>query len=299
MRRPAALGWRQAADVAPETVKNRPPEVSVLLVTFRRSPYLEGAVGSLLRQTFQDWELVVVDDSENRAAETCLARWSADPRVRYFHRPIGRSGYANALNYARAHSRADLLAILDDDDLWIEPRKLEMQVGYLRDHPSVRVCGSSAMIVDARDAEIGPAPVAQTDSAIRSCILFGNAFINVSTVFHKSIGTYSEDCLCPDWDLWLRAGKQGEFYNFPDQLCAYRKSSTNTYEPLTPRYAKDFRMILNRYRRDYPGYWKASAYHFAAREAPLFFGAFVRQRLPYLGRGIRRLLFPSKPQGAL
>ncbi len=275
------------------------PDVSVLMVTFRRSPYLEEAIASLRSQTLTNWELIVVDDSENRAAESCLKPWSADARIRYFHRSIGCGGYANALNYARTQSRASLLAILDDDDLWIDPRKLEKQVQYLRDNPAVGVCGSAAVVIDANGAEIGPAPVPESDAAIRSCILFGNAFINVSTVFRKSIGAYAEDCICSDWELWLRAGTQAAFYNFPQQLCAYRRSPTNTYTPLAPRYIKDFRVILERYRGNYPGYWRARAYHFAARESPRFFGDLVRNRFPLLSRGVRHLLFPRKPQGAL
>lgn len=107
------------------------PAVSVVLPTYRRPDLLARAVGSVLAQTFRDWELVVVDDNglgtpAQRATEAALQALGDDPRLVYL--PLARNGGACAARNAGIRAaRGRYVAFLDDDDAWFTT-KLALQV---------------------------------------------------------------------------------------------------------------------------------------------------------------------------
>lgn len=108
-----------------------PPAVTVVLPTYRRPELLARAVGSVLEQTFGDWELVVVDDNglgtpEQASTEAALRALGDDPRFVYL--PLALNGGACAARNAGIQvARGRYIAFLDDDDVWY-PTKLELQV---------------------------------------------------------------------------------------------------------------------------------------------------------------------------
>src|SRR6185436_14214556 len=104
------------------------PLVSVVIPTHDRWPLVGEAIDSVLRQTFTDLELVVVDDGSTDETATGMRRF-ADPRLRYV--PIPHSGnVAKVRNEGVERSRGRWIAFLDSDDLW-HPRKLELQMAAL------------------------------------------------------------------------------------------------------------------------------------------------------------------------
>lgn len=88
--------------------------------------YIAESIRSVQAQTYADWELVVVDDGSTAdTAEVVRGVAAGDERVRLVSQPNGRLGRAR--NNGIAHSRGQLIAFLDSDDLWLE-RKLELQL---------------------------------------------------------------------------------------------------------------------------------------------------------------------------
>jgi hypothetical protein len=106
------------------------PTVSALLPTWNRATLLPRAIDSVLSQSFQDWELVVVDDGSTDETPKVLAGYAHDPRIRVFHYP--HSGVGAARNAAFEKSRADIIAYLDSDNEW-SPNYLETVVRAFRD----------------------------------------------------------------------------------------------------------------------------------------------------------------------
>lgn len=104
------------------------PVVSVVLPTYNRSALLERAIGSVLRQTYGDLELIVVDDASAEDPRSIVDAFG-DDRVRLMRHPENR-GNAAARNTAIRSARGRFLAFLDDDDEWA-PEKLELQVPVL------------------------------------------------------------------------------------------------------------------------------------------------------------------------
>ncbi len=109
--------------------------VSVVLPTFNRAALLPDAIRSVLSQSWQDSEVIVVDDGSQDGTEAVVRQLAAsDPRVRYLPQP--NRGVSAARNRALACSRGAMIAFLDSDDIWL-PGKLQAQVDVLQALPSV------------------------------------------------------------------------------------------------------------------------------------------------------------------
>src|SRR3954470_10399390 len=96
------------------------PAISVVIATYNRSRALGHAIESVFRQTFTDWELIVVGDACTDDTAEVVARYaSADPRVRFVNleRNWGEQSAPN--NVGRALARALLIAYLSHDDIWL------------------------------------------------------------------------------------------------------------------------------------------------------------------------------------
>jgi len=92
------------------------PQVSVLMPTYEHESFIRRALDSLLAQTLEAWELVIVDDASPDATAQVVEPYLADPRIRY-HRLRQNAGLGTALNHAMAQANAPLIAYLPSDDL--------------------------------------------------------------------------------------------------------------------------------------------------------------------------------------
>lgn len=109
------------------------PRVSVLMPVYNCEPYIDKAIESVLNQTYQDFELIVVNDgSTDRSGEIA----SSYPQVRYYDCP--HRGIPATRNFALSKAEGEMIAFLDADDLWT-PEKLEHQVNYLEEHPECSI----------------------------------------------------------------------------------------------------------------------------------------------------------------
>lgn len=126
----------QATD-APREV----PLVSVVTVFYNEEQHLSEAIESVFAQTFDDWELVLVDDGSTDGSAEIARRWAEDhpERVRSVGHPNGENrGISQSRNVGVAESRGTYVAYLDGDDVWL-PDKLRRQVGLIAERPGVRI----------------------------------------------------------------------------------------------------------------------------------------------------------------
>ena len=106
--------------------------ISIVMPVFNAQAYLEEALESVRRQTWTDWELLVVDDhstdgSAGLVSEIC----KKDARIRLLSQTDGVKGAANARNFGTAHANGRYLAFMDADDIW-RVDKLEREMAFLR-----------------------------------------------------------------------------------------------------------------------------------------------------------------------
>lgn len=122
------------------------PMVSVIIPTYKRSEMLPRAIASVLNQTYQTIQVVVVDDNNpdteyRKNTEQLMEHYSADTRVKYIKHSKNMNGSV-ARNTGINNSDGDIVAFLDDDDFYY-PEKIEKQVTYLLSHPEFHAvyCG--------------------------------------------------------------------------------------------------------------------------------------------------------------
>ena len=135
----------------------RSPEISVVIVTYNRANLLHRAIESILGQTFQDFEIIVVDNASQDDTPMILSKLQqVDSRIRVF-RMCQNVGPGAARNYGVQEARGKYIAILDDDDVAV-PDRLYLQWHLLNEHPSVGLVFSPVIWVNEKFEEIGKFP---------------------------------------------------------------------------------------------------------------------------------------------
>ncbi len=201
----------------------RTPRVSVLLPVRNGNDWLIDAVASILDQTLDELELIVIDDGGNGAI---LPRLPRDPRIRL----IGNrgSGIVAALNTGAAVARTDLLARMDADDIAL-PERLERQIELLEREPAFGIVGARVAIFTASGAPAGGYRVYQdwinsldTAEAIAREIFVESPIPHPTAVIRRSLferlGGYRDTSWAEDYDLWLRAHAAGIAMAKPDGI---------------------------------------------------------------------------------
>jgi len=235
------------------------PTVSIITAAWTRAHYIGIGIQSAIDQTFQDWELIVVDDgSPDNTAEVVREWQKKDKRIKYIRiEHVGR--IATVSNAGLREAQGEFVAILDDDDYWIDNHKLEKQVAFLRSHPDFIACGSWFATVDANGVETARLKKPETDEAIRRVMLSANGIANSTSMFRRAeAGLYDESLAqFADWDFFLKLGKLGKLCNFPEYLLAYRMWHQGSSFVNQRKNAQAAIVIVERYKHDYPGYTKA------------------------------------------
>ena len=192
--------------------------VSVIIPTRNRAAVLGEAIECVLAQTYQDWELIVVDDGSTDNTAEVIKQYSAhDARIRsaqQVHR-----GAAEARNRGIGLARGSLIAFLDDDDRWVK-EKLAVQCRFLRDCPDVDWVYSYMWIMgrDGKKAEI-------RGQVIRSfCELFRGYLVGTPTVMVRRecfdrAGLFNVELMgCEDTEMFLRLAKHCRFACIPKPM---------------------------------------------------------------------------------
>ncbi len=176
--------------------------VSVLIPTKNRPHLLRRALRSLQAQAYGAWEALVVDDGEGEGLEAALAL--RDPRVRAFPNP-GR-GQVAARNAALAQARGEVIALLDDDDWWEDPHRLNAILARLARGPALVYQGGwlvreeGGLEVDRLpfDLEATPISLRRDNTLLASSVAYPRAFHDLLGPFDPGMGDYW------DWDWYLR-----------------------------------------------------------------------------------------------
>lgn len=233
-------------------------KVSIIVLTKNRPELLRQALLSVKRQTFYDYKIIVINDgSTDETKEVLKDLKLKDLKIITHEKSVG---IIESRMEALLNSAGEYVAVLDDDDEWVDLNKLKKQVEFLDSHPDYVIVGGGIEIQRLKDLKIERFRP-QADGKIRKTMLLRNNFFTSTVMFRRQAaidaGGFIKDNidLGEDYDLWLRMGKLGKMYNFLEVFTAYRPSSYNK-EKFGQFLQKQLNLI-SQHKKDYPYYLPA------------------------------------------
>ncbi len=214
--------------------------ISIIIPTYNRAHLIGETLDSVLAQTYQDWECIVVDDGSTDATGEVMVQYiEKDARIQYLERPSNKSKGANACrNYGFEKSTGDYLQWFDSDDL-MHPDKLKIKIGYalaekadiivdthttereiiLNDNPKVEVFESADFYVDYI---LGKKPVITNDVMVKRALIGSLRF---DENLHKA----------QEYEFYTRLFEQNLKYCFLDLPLSFYRESENSISKNTSR----------------------------------------------------------------
>lgn len=206
-------------------------DLSVLMSVYNAEKYLVEAIQSVLCQSFNNFEFIIINDGSTDASEEILRFYEKkDKRIKLISRE--NYGLVSSLNEALDYASANLIARMDADDISM-PLRFEEQIKYLLEHPEVVCVGTASIVIDEDGDELIALEVPSQDNVIQERLLSGHCPIEHPSVMYRAdcvraLGGYRKEFeAAEDYDLWLRMGELGALANINKPLIKYRYLSTS------------------------------------------------------------------------
>ena len=122
------------------------PKVSVIMPAYNGEKYIGAAIESILNQTYDNWELIIVEDQSEDGTIDVIQKYTDDSRVHLYQNKENR-GISYSTNFAIQKSAGKYIALLDDDDI-ATSRRLEWEVAYLEAHKEIDILGGRSALID-------------------------------------------------------------------------------------------------------------------------------------------------------
>ena len=214
------------------------PLVSVILPVLNGGPYLLRAVNSILLQTYQHWELMLIDDGSTDGYLEKI-RLLSDSRIRIFDDGLHK-GLALRLNEGISYANGSYIARMDADDIAF-PDRLQLQVAFLLSHDDIDLLATRVVAFNSIDESlIGLLPFEQyhreiVASSWRGIHLPHPTWMGRAEWFRRFPYRSPEVLRAEDQELLLRAANSSRYHCLPDVLLAYRQGPFNLMKTLTTR----------------------------------------------------------------
>lgn len=200
------------------------PTISVIMPAYNAASFIESAIRSVMRQTYQNWELLVLDDrSTDETASIAEKLASQDSRIRVIRREENSGGAAKVRNQGITLARGEYIAFLDSDDEWL-PEKLERQLAAMG---SADFCYTSYAVIDAAGVSCKLDYIVPANVDFES--LLRENFIGCSTVLmRRELAGFNTDFFHEDYVLWLQLIMDGHRgVGCPEVLTRWRYIETS------------------------------------------------------------------------
>jgi glycosyltransferase involved in cell wall biosynthesis len=208
------------------------PKVSVIIPAYNAMKYLPDTVNSVLGQTFQDFEIIIVNDGSSDDIEAWVAQ-NPNPQIQLISQT--NQGLAKTRNRGIAHAKGEYIAFLDADDLW-EPTKLEKQVSVLDHYLNVGLVYTWVAYIDSEnqltgrvfrhehEGDVWKPLVLHNLVECGSVALVRRSCLETVGVFDENLSRYNVN---EDWDMWLRIAAQYPFKVIKEALVYYRQTPSS------------------------------------------------------------------------
>ncbi|MDN4066521.1 glycosyltransferase [Paenibacillus vini] len=215
------------------------PVVSVCIPVYNAECFITQTINSVLAQTFQDFEIIIVDNASTDNTMMKIRKFK-DDRIKVYSNKNNIGMVAN-WNKCLTYSSGEYVKFLCADDLML-PGLLERQVDVLNKNPKVSLVSSGSYIINEENKVVAKRMKIRNDGVYtgekmaRKSLRIGNIFGEPTTVMFRkdtldATGPFDLNYFyAPDWDMWLKLMYVGDFYFIHDYLSKFRvsKSSTTT-----------------------------------------------------------------------
>lgn len=204
------------------------PDISVIIPTYNHVEFIEETLDSVFDQTYQNIEVIVVNDGSPDQTADRLQPYIEKGLIRYFEKENG--GQADARNFGLQKATGRAIAFLDDDDIW-PGDKLTWQYDQLFSSSYAAVGGECGYLVDS--SRTPPQTNGQTSEITLERLFSGNPFVSPGQVLIRAealqeIGGFDTDIWgADDLDLWMRLARCGTILKVSRNALWYRKHSRN------------------------------------------------------------------------
>ena len=199
------------------------PRVSVIIPTYNRRELVLEAVDSVLNQTYQDFELILMDDGSSDGTKNA-ARERYGDRLIYVYQE--HQGVSVARNHGMELARGEYIAFLDSDDLWL-PTKLEVHIDFMHRHPDAQICFTDEVWI-RQGVRVNPRRRHAKHTGriypycLPLCIISPSSACMRAELFDR-VGVFDTDLpVCEDYDLWLRVAARLPVFLIPQKLIVKR-----------------------------------------------------------------------------
>ena len=210
-----------------ETVK-----VSVVMPVYNAEEYVEECITSVLDQSLQNFEFVIVDDCSSDGTWSIIQEYEEnDTRIKAF-RNEENLGVVKTRNraFSKVCGSSEYVAIMDSDDVCLSER-LEKQVLFLERHEDHGVVGGNTVIINEEGERIGHREYPRTNEEVQRELIFRSPFAQPAVMLRRSIlrrvGEYNEEYeRAQDYELWFRVLSISKGANLQEDVLKYRVSES-------------------------------------------------------------------------
>lgn len=225
-------------------------KVSVIMPAYNAEKYIAESVNSVLEQTYQDFELIIVDDcSGDRTYEMILDMQKKDSRIVVYKNPQN-AGVAATRTFAISKAKGEWIAFLDSDDLWRND-KLEKQVGLIEGNKEIDISYTASAYINEEGKSFSYVLHAKEKVSYKELLkanIMSCSSVMVKKDIIQRIGMVRDD-MHEDFTAWLLILREGRLaYGIDEPLLIYRLVGNSK----SSNRVKSAKMIFNSYR--YVGY---------------------------------------------
>jgi len=235
-------------------MSERTPTVSVIIPTYNRAHLVSRAIQSVLNQTYQDFEIIVVDDTSADNTEEVIKSFN-DPRIRYMRHEQNRGGSA-ARNTGIKATKGEYIAFLDSDDEWL-PEKLGRQLQVFAESATqVGLVYTGETVIDSGMGRVLNKKAATLTGDVHDRLLKGDFIGTCSSVMVKKtaieeVDGFDEQLVSrQDWDCWLLITQHHSVACVPESLII-RYTGQQAISSELRRIAKGTRVVIAKHQKDF------------------------------------------------
>ena len=199
--------------------------ISVIMPAYNEEKYIGRAIDSILAQSFQDFELIVINDigSNDGTVDIVEEYVRKDKRVRLLQKTDGARGIAASLNMGLCVARGEYIARMDADD-YSYPLRFEKQLDFLIQNTNVVLCGTDYRLIEPQKIRI--VHMESNPERNKCLLLFGTVVAHPTVMFRKNFFLkhnllYNDQEMVEDYELWCRVAEWGDISNVSEVLLDY------------------------------------------------------------------------------